>query len=81
MRMFELRNRLVHDKQPITLSLKQLRSLCNCTMNLLDAAQIVCNGELNDDFMSRLGWLRQRQQVKQARRKNKMRQAQSSSDS
>jgi hypothetical protein len=77
MQMFELRNRLVHDKQPITLSPKQLRSLCNCTMNLIDAAQIVCNGELNDDFMSRLGWLRQRQQAKQARRKNKLKQARS----
>jgi len=64
--MFELRNRLVHDKEQVTLTTIQLRSLCNCTMNLLDHAQVVCNGEFNKDFrnrfMSRLGWLRQRRQ-------------------
>ncbi len=72
MQIFELRNRLVHGKEPITLSPKQLKSLCNCTMNLLDAAQIVCNRKLDIDFKRRLGWLKQRQKIKQARRKNKM---------
>jgi len=78
MQMFELRNSLVHDKQPITLSPKQLKSLCNCTMNLLDAAQIVCNKEFNKNFKRRLAWLRQRQKAKHARRKNKRKPARSS---
>ena len=62
--MFQLRNRVVHDREQVTLYPIQLRSLCNRTMNLLDAAQIVCSGEFNkdfsNDFMKRLGRLRQR---------------------
>lgn len=76
--MFELRNRVVHDKEQVKLTTNQLRSLCNCTMNLLDAAQIVCSGEFNKDFkngfMSRLGWLRQRQKQRLERRRGRQQQ-------
>ncbi len=73
--MFELRNKVVHDKKQVTLTTNQLRSLCNCTMNLLDHAQIVCSGEFNEgfsnDFMKRLGWLRQREEQRQQRRQRR----------
>jgi hypothetical protein len=70
-RMFELRNRLVHGKQSIRLSSKQLKSLSNCTMNFLDACQIVCNKEHSEGLQARLAWLRRKEAAKQRRRKNK----------
>jgi hypothetical protein len=76
--MFELRNRLVHGKRAIRLSSKQLKSLCNCTMNFLDASQIVCNKEQNEGVQARLAFLRRKEAAKQSRRKNKHKLAESS---
>lgn len=41
--MFELRNRVVHDREMVKLSPSQLGSLVNCTMNLLEAGTVVGN--------------------------------------
>src|SRR5215213_8366101 len=61
--LFELRNRLVHGKQPIRLSPKKLKSLSNYTMNFMDTSQIVCNIEYNEGLQADLALLRRKKQL------------------
>lgn len=58
--MFELRNRIVHDKESVRLSTSQLRSLVNCTMNFLDACVVVSDLEWRPDLMRKIGRLMQK---------------------
>jgi hypothetical protein len=63
LKMFDLRNESVHGKKPITLTTKELISLCNCTLNFLDTCGLACEPKLRSDLDWKLGNIKKREAI------------------